>query len=186
LVTAFGAWIDLRTGHIPNWLTIGSIALGPILHAAAALASGRTIHAALFSLAFSAAGAAVCALLPAALYARHALGGGDVKLFAAVGALCGPLLGLRAELYSFALGGLYALAIAASHRRLHGVARNLIHLVTLRSAGSQPCPVSGTEENAGELSCAPSPMMAVRFGPAIFAGTVVSIWVVEGERWLSR
>ena len=174
VVTALGAWIDLRTGHIPNWLTVGTIALAPLLHAGAALASGGTVRAAMVSLTLSVVGAIACALLPAGLYMRNAIGGGDVKLFAAVGALCHPLLGLRAELYSFAFGGLYALAIAGSRQRLGSVLVNLTKLVTFRFDCSQR-----------EVPTASS-MMAVRFGPAIFVGTVTSIWVAESGRWIWR
>jgi prepilin peptidase CpaA len=172
VVTALGAWIDLRTGHIPNWLTVGTIALAPLLHAGAALAGGGSLRAAVVSLTLSVGGAIVCALLPAGLYARNAIGGGDVKLFAAVGALCHPLLGLRAELYSFAFGGLYALVIAGSRRRLGGVLVNVTRLLPFRLGSAQR-----EEPPAGS-------MMAVRFGPAIFAGTVASIYVAESGRWI--
>ena len=172
VVTAWGAWIDVRTGHIPNWLTVGSIALAPLLHGGASLAGGGDVRSALISLALSVGGAAACALLPAGLYVRNAIGGGDVKLFAAVGALCHPLLGLRAELYSFAFGGLYALAIAGTRSRLQSVLVNVVALVKLRRASSVPAPE-------------PSTMMAVRFGPAIFAGTAASIWIAESGRWIS-
>jgi len=174
VVTAWGAWTDLRTGHIPNWLTVGSIALAPLLHGGAALAAGESARSALLSLALSMGGAFACALLPAGLYARNALGGGDVKLFAAVGALCHPLLGLRAELYSFALGGLYAVAIAVARKRWRSVLANLTSLATFRVDSSGQGPVLET-----------SGMMAVRFGPAIFAGTAASIWLGESGQWIS-
>jgi prepilin peptidase CpaA len=172
MVTAWGAWIDLRTGHIPNWLTMGSIALAPVLHGAAAFAAGENVRSALFSSALSLVGAAICALLPAGLYARNAMGGGDVKLLAAVGAICHPLLGMRAELYSFAFGGLYAIAIALTHRRLRTVIANVTALLVPTRRRSADGPSS-------------SSMLAVRFGPAIFAGTAVSIALSESGRWIS-
>src|SRR6185503_12554073 len=107
-----------------------------------------------------------CALLPAGLYMRNAIGGGDVKLFAAVGALCHPLLGLRAELYSFAFGGLYALAIAGARGCLPSVLLNVVALVKPTGALSVPAPP-------------PSTLTAVRFGPVIFVGTAASMWMAE-------
>jgi prepilin peptidase CpaA len=172
VVTAWGAFIDLRTGHIPNWLTVGSIALAPLLHGGAALSAGGDVRGALIALTLSVGGAAACALLPAGLYVRNAIGGGDVKLFAAVGALCHPLLGLRAELYSFAFGGLYALVIAGTHRRLQSVLVNVLSLIKPSWVSSAPAPQ-------------PSTMMAVRFGPVIFAGTATSMWIAESGRWIS-
>jgi prepilin peptidase CpaA len=173
VVTALGAWIDVRTGHIPNWLTLGSIALAPIVHGGAVLASGGSTRSAWVSLVLSVGGAVACAFLPAALYTRNAIGGGDVKLFAAVGALCHPLLGLRAQLYSFAFGGLYAVAIAVSRKRLRGVLVNVTSLATFRAGAS-----------SGGAACATNGMMAVRFGPAIFAGTAASFWLAESGRWI--
>ena len=172
LVTAWGAFLDVRTGHIPNWLTLGTIAVAPLVHGAARLAEGGSFRSALLSLALSLAGAVACSLLPAVLYAREAIGGGDVKLFAAVGALCHPMLGLRAELYGFALGGLYAIAIGFSHQRRRDIFINVLSLLT---------PWRG----ASRRVTSPDSMMAVRFGPAIFAGTAVSIWVTESGRWIS-
>jgi prepilin peptidase CpaA len=170
VVTALGAWLDVRTGHIPNWLTMGTIALAPLLHGATELARGGTVRAALIALVFSVGGAAVCAVFPAGLHARDAIGGGDVKLFAAVGALCHPLLALRAELYSFAFGGVYALAVACGRQRLRGVLANVATLVT-----------SGRGSSREASAPAPTGMIAVRFGPAIFAGTVASIWLESGR-----
>jgi len=174
VVTAWGAWIDLRTGHIPNWLTVGTIALAPFLHGGAALARGANARSALFSFALAVGGAVACALLPGGLYAKGAMGGGDVKLFAAVGALCHPFLGLRAELFGFAFGGLYALAVAGAHQRLRTVLVNVTALVGLRrdSSGREALLDSGG-------------MMTVRFGPAIFAGTAASLALAEGGQWIS-
>jgi prepilin peptidase CpaA len=169
VVTAVGAWLDLRTGHIPNWLTVGSIAFAPLLHGAAALADGGTVRSALLSLGLSLGGAVVCMLLPASLYARQAIGGGDVKLFGAVGALCHPLLGMRAELFSFAFGGLYALAICVSRNRLRSVFLNVASLLL-------------PWRRSSEQALASSSMIAVRFGPAIFVGTAASIWLAESAR----
>jgi prepilin peptidase CpaA len=73
--------IDWRTYRIPNWLSVGGMALGLLGNAAAeGITSGL-----LPALAGLALGIAV--LLP--LYALRLMGAGDVKLMAAVGAVIG-------------------------------------------------------------------------------------------------
>lgn len=86
------ALFDLVSRRIPNLLTIGGLLLGVCLHAV--VSGGR---GALFSL----AGAIVCAVIPMMGFMRGEMGGGDVKLFAAIGALVGPSLGLDAEAFTF-------------------------------------------------------------------------------------
>jgi prepilin peptidase CpaA len=160
-VALVGAARDVKTGHIPNWLTLGALGVAPLAHAGAAAARTGSLRAMLFSVLLSGAGAALCGAPPFALFARGALGGGDVKLFAAIGALAGPFVGFRAELIAFALGPMYALALAAHARRFGSVVNNVGSLV----AGSFPSSDDGNV--ARELT-------PVRFGPVIFAGMLVS------------
>ncbi len=92
-VVLIAARTDLRTRLIPNALTLGSMALGLGVHALwPAVADGWS--AAGHGLVQSLAGAAICGLPPLLLFARGEMGGGDVKLFAAIGALCGSHVGL--------------------------------------------------------------------------------------------
>lgn len=74
-------WEDLRRRHISNWLTGGGAAAGLLL----GLATGgwRGLAAAL-------AGAAVGFVVFLLFYLVGGMGGGDVKLMAAFGALMGP------------------------------------------------------------------------------------------------
>jgi prepilin peptidase CpaA len=94
------AGIDLRTGHIPNRLTLGALAVAPIAHGAATALRTHSASAAAVSLGASLLGATLCALLPLMMYRSLGLGGGDVKLFAAIGALTNAGVGLRAETYA--------------------------------------------------------------------------------------
>jgi len=91
-VVLVAAWSDHRHGRIPNALTLPALAAGLVLG--------------------SPAGALVSAGLPLLLFGRGKVGGGDVKLFAALGALLGVRLGLTVE--ALALLG----ALAMGHRRL--------------------------------------------------------------------
>ena len=78
----YAAAVDVRSRRIPNWLTLS-------LAAAGALQS--FFPHALVSPLFSMAGMIVGFALPFAMFAMGALGGGDVKLFAAVGTWLGPI-----------------------------------------------------------------------------------------------
>jgi prepilin peptidase CpaA len=107
-VAAVAAWFDWRTGHIPNWLTLGALALAPLLHLFVTLyRTGHRVEAAEHG-GLSLAGAALCAVIPVGLRRADALGGGDMKLFLALGALLLPLFGLEAELFSFGAAAVLA------------------------------------------------------------------------------
>ena len=93
-LTCIAAITDSRRGTIPNWLTLPTLALAPLVHA---------VHAGPGALAWSLAGATVCAGVPFAMFQRGAMGGGDVKLFAAAGALAGAQDGLELQVLSYAL-----------------------------------------------------------------------------------
>ena len=84
-----------------------------------ALASGIVGHVALgwyldgwrFGLwegAMALAGAILCGLTPAIMFWKGAMGGGDLKLFAALGALCHPMIGIEMEMYAFVVAALVA------------------------------------------------------------------------------
>jgi prepilin peptidase CpaA len=144
LCTVLGASIalftDLRTRVIPNWLTLPLLVLGLLAHGVGHGPSGS----------LSAALGAVCCLLPSYfLFARGALGGGDVKLFSAFGALLGARDGLELELTSFALLALFALASSAWQGRLAALLRAsllaFLHLVYPARFARPPSSEGGAE-----------------------------------------
>src|SRR5690348_3845619 len=87
---------DVRTRRIPNALTAPMIAIGAVLNG---------VHAGMPGVAYSAAGL----LLPIAIlflpFALGGIGGGDVKMMGAVGALVGPRLALWGLGLGMILGG---------------------------------------------------------------------------------
>jgi prepilin peptidase CpaA len=91
---------DVASRKIPNVLTLGGIVLGLAIHAGVGYV-GAGAGGALRGFAHSLEGVAICGIFPVISFARHEMGGGDVKLFAAVGALSGPVLGLNAEAFTF-------------------------------------------------------------------------------------
>ena len=101
--------IDLRTRRIPNALT-GALAVIGVGIAAAKLGPiglGGALLGCALGLAF---------MLPGHVFG--ATGAGDVKLFAAAGALLGPATTVQAFLYTAIVGGVLAVAIAIRRRRL--------------------------------------------------------------------
>ena len=80
-VAATAAATDARSGLIPNWITLPPLLAALVLHFVTQGAGG---------LALSLAGALVCGLVPYLLFRQGTMGGGDVKLLAALGALGGP------------------------------------------------------------------------------------------------
>ncbi len=107
---AAAAAIDLRTRRVPNALT-ALLALSGLAYAA--LGIGHLSVAA--ALAGFAIGLAL--MLPGHLFG--ATGAGDVKLFAAMGALLGPAPIVGAFLYTAVAGGVLAVAVAIGRGRLH-------------------------------------------------------------------
>jgi prepilin peptidase CpaA len=88
---------DARSGTMPNVLTLPALGLGVV---AGALDAGT------WGLGQALLGAALSFLVPYVLFrmsAGLAIGGGDVKLFAALGALLGPRRGLEVELTALGL-----------------------------------------------------------------------------------
>ncbi len=103
LVATTGAVTDLRSGRIPNKLTFPALLLG--------LAGHSFVHGIAGALE-SVIGIVICAAVPGIVYRMSqgkGIGGGDIKLFAALGGLLGPMQGLEVELSAFLLLGLYSM-----------------------------------------------------------------------------
>ncbi len=100
-VAALGALWDLFTRRIPNLVTLGGLALGVAMHTAMGALDG--FEGALRGAGFALLGALLCGILPVIGFARGEMGGGDVKLFAAIGAMLGPTLGFDAQAFTFVI-----------------------------------------------------------------------------------
>ena len=77
----------------------------------------------------SLASAALCGAGPYLLFRREAIGGGDVKLFAALGATAGLLVGLEGQLFAFILAALWAIVRVAAGGGLGTLIRNVGRLI---------------------------------------------------------
>jgi prepilin peptidase CpaA len=165
VVAAAAAWTDFRTGEMPNRITLVPLALAPVIHAAIGFAAERSVKGAFAAAGSSIFGAALCLIVPIALYRAGAMGGGDTKLFAAIGAIGRVEFGIYAETYAFVFGMLYAVALVIHQGKLASTLGNVVAIFrgAARSrAGSTPA------------DSAPAEMTQVRFGPAILAGVVAT------------
>jgi prepilin peptidase CpaA len=166
IISAIAAATDLRTGEIPNWLSLGALLVAPIAHLIFALATHMTGHDALFEGGSSLLGGIACAVVPAILYRQDAIGGGDVKLLAGVGALLQPRLGLEAEMYSFFAAGLIAPAFLAYEGKLFRTLKNTVLLA-----------LNPLLPKAKRRPVEPALLTWFRFGPAIFIGVSVTAYL---------
>ncbi|MBX3189243.1 MAG: prepilin peptidase [Labilithrix sp.] len=165
-VAAIAAWSDWRRGEIPNWLTYGALALGPILHVSRTLAAHHPMETALTEGGFSLGGAVVCAVVPAMLYRQGAIGGGDLKLLAAIGALLQTMLGVEAEMYGFFAAALIAPAILAYQGKLISTLKNA--LTILANLFLPKAKQRRVEETA---------LSWFRLGPALFFGVLLTAYL---------
>ena len=101
--------VDLRTRRIPNLLT-GTMAAAGLGLAAFGL-GGISVRAAVLGCLIG-----LVLMLPGHLLG--ATGAGDVKLMAAVGSLLGPLVVVKAVLFTAVAGGVLAVVVAMQRRRL--------------------------------------------------------------------
>lgn len=118
LLLVAAGWFDVRERRIPNSLvTTGTVfaftAHGLLPESAGFLSGGIGLTSAIAGLLLGAA-----ALFP--LYAVGAMGAGDVKLLAMLGAFLGPQHILGAVLFSLVSGSLISLAVIAARRRFGG------------------------------------------------------------------
>lgn len=125
LLLALAVWNDLRTRRIPNQLVFGGALLGLVLNAAVPAGAGLFIEpfggiGLLWSLAGLGVGLAL--LLP--MYMLRALGAGDVKMMAMIGAFVGPQAVCGIVLLTLLAGGVLALVVAAWTGRLRLMLRN--------------------------------------------------------------
>jgi prepilin peptidase CpaA len=104
-----GAVLDLRSHRIPNWLTGGALLAGLLANALLRGFDGAVV---------ALAGAALGLVLLLPFYALRAMGAGDVKLLAGVGALIGPHSLVSVAVYGGVVGGLLSVVVLLLRGRL--------------------------------------------------------------------
>lgn len=153
---------DLRSRRIPNWLTLSSAAgaLGFFL-------VGQGWHGAMWALGGWAVGLAM--FLP--LFMLRGIGGGDVKLVAALGAWLGPMSAVWLALYAAIAGGPLALGVALARGYARTAFSNLWGLIGFwRLAGIRPHPGLTLETASASTPRLP-------YALPIMAGLVLTLWL---------
>lgn len=177
LTAAAAAVTDFRTGHIPNWISLGALGAGLVLQTVAG-AMGFDWHLfggsnAAWGFGRAVLGALVCGLFPYLLFrkqlttesgdTRRVGGGGDVKVFAGIGALLGVYHGIEAEFLAICVAGVFGMGRLAWHGRLLAAMTN-----TLFIAVNPVLPKAWRREIRPEL------LTPIRMGGAILVGTVIA------------
>jgi len=154
------ALIDTKSNRIPNWLVFGGAAFG-IAYNAIFSVFPRDIG---WLIALEGLGVGLGMLLP--FYLLRAMGAGDVKLMAMVGAFLGPWHTLMAVLATFLAGGVLAIAFLLANGSLR---RGLLTTFAIGrgamldvAAGSKPVLALDASVSAGKLP----------YGVAIAVGTI--------------
>jgi prepilin peptidase CpaA len=148
---------DLWKGKIYNAVTYPAMAIGVVLAVVQHGAPGI----------FYALGGFAVGFFPAfVLFALGGMGGGDVKLLGAIGAIAGAVAATETLILAFVFGGLFALGKLAWHGRLFATLWR-----TLRTIAGYLVPGLGRAEAApGEGR------LEVRFGVAICVALVATLW----------
>ena len=158
LLTA-AAVSDYRTHRIPNWLALSGAVFGLIYNTVLP----PFPHAGFF---FALGGLGLGLLLFLPLYLLRAMGAGDVKLLAMVGAFLGPKETFYAALASMIVGGVISILYVLARGTALRMWRNLTSLLQLgflgAMSGSAPSLRITPEASAGRLP----------YGVAIAIGTI--------------
>ncbi len=164
IVTAVAGFIDWRTGKIPNQVVLGGFVAGVAVHL---FVHSQQAHPASLAewgdpLLSILVGMFACALVPVLLFYTGAMGGGDAKLLAVVGATLGPLVGLQVEFYAFIAIALYAPIQMAYQGR---ILRLLLNIAALTTNPFRP---------KDKRRPIPQELLTkLRFGPAVFAAAAL-------------
>lgn len=167
-LSLIAAWWDIRHRRIPNWLTISGLVIAFALRSPAGLGS---VTAGIL-------GAVLAFGLALPFFAVGGLGGGDVKLLAAVGAFLGPAHLALALVVMALAGGLMAVVTVVRHRAYK---RTLLNVRTIVSTGL----TGGKRRKKGSLALPTlrsADALTIPYGVAIAlgatAGAIAALGVV--------
>jgi len=114
---SLAAIVDVRTRRIPNWLT-GSLVLGGLVF--------NGWRGGIVGVGLAVAGAALGLAILLPFHAVRAIGAGDVKLLAGLGAVLGPQVLVSVAIYGAIAGGLISAVLLAREGRLLSVLHEIL------------------------------------------------------------
>lgn len=166
LISMGAAAIDVKTAKVPNWLTSGAIVTG--LLARALLAGWHGMAAGLLGALF---GGGVL-FLP---FLARGIGGGDVKLMAAVGAWVGMRHALALILATAIAGGVLAVGYIIFRKRAGDIVWRVANVIRFHL-------VSGIEPHPA-LQAQTSESMRFPYSLAIAAGALFVFVSIAAPVW---
>jgi len=159
LVASIACVTDVRTRRIPNALTFGAAASAVVFHTALTGREGLI-------LALGGWGVGLLLFLP--FFLLGGMGGGDVKLLAALGAWVGPRDALMLAIYASLAGGVLGILLALSRNYLGTALRNLKTMcVSWLLLGPRPLPSMTLDDSKAPRLAYAVPMLI---------GAMVTIW----------
>jgi len=158
-VASMACVTDIGRRRIPNVLTFGAAAAAVVFHGAVGGGHGLL-------LALSGCGVGLLLFLP--FFALGGMGGGDVKLLAALGAWVGPGDAVWLAIYASLAGGVLGLFVAMSRNYLGTAVRNLKSMiVSWWLTGPRPLPAMTLEDSKAPRLAYAVPMLI---------GAMVTLW----------
>lgn len=112
---------DIKSMRIPNWITISALLVGLLTQGLM-----RGWH----GLMMAGGGAAAGFIVLLIMYLIGAVGAGDVKLFAGIGAWTGTLFTLQVVIYSVLFGALIGWIIVLKRREIGSRSRKIISTIS--------------------------------------------------------
>lgn len=162
------AVFDIRSRRIPNWLTTAGLFGGILGHAwLGNQAAGHdfALHAAGYSL----LGAAVVGVVPLILWRLGLVGGGDVKIVMAVGAVCHASLGMTMVFIALVMMACVGIVkLAWDGNLFKSIGTTLLSLLN---------PLRKRSHHVAIAEAAREPL---RFGPALALSAIVLVLVHGG------
>jgi prepilin peptidase CpaA len=170
-LTAAAAAFDWQSGQIRDELTLGAIVFAPVSHAVVALRADATWLSALEGAGSSFAGMIVGGAVPLLLFRMGAMGGGDVKLFAALGAITLGGFVIEAEAYAFLIATIYGVAVVCRKKTWRATAQRALGLYARRPKS----------DDARAPVTARAGMTSIRVAPSVCAGACISAWLLWSQ-----
>lgn len=176
-ITAIAAYTDYRSARIPNWLTMPAIIAGPLVWWWVGGMRAFNTEPLLASAVGSLISAVVCGgVLYFGLYRTrinndHAVGAGDIKLFAALGSLGLIRFGIESMFYAVCVGVVFTVMRLAWRGVLLSTLANAAFILI-----NPVLPKKMRREINKEN------LTKIRFGVSIFIGTLFSTLSTPGHR----
>jgi prepilin peptidase CpaA len=121
VLVVFAGLFDFRERRVPNWLSLSGVLLGLALNGVTDGADG--VKNALL-------GAGLALLIYVPLWLLHAMGAGDAKLMAAIGAIVGPRNWFAIFFVTAILGGIVAVVAVLLKGRSRQTLGNIYQILT--------------------------------------------------------